>query len=210
MERNQNSLRSWSSQYINKDIHLLRASRSTQSGFPFVAMVLIAVLFCCTGCGGRSGIQKTESKVLDLTDRFLPAEFSPPDAHFEQNLYVNRRGVRKSALVVAAPTSLCASLQGISGNVILKGWAAPVFNIGDGLEMNLFLRRGKTRFPIFRRGFDAARIDADRAWVPIEIALDLTGEDRLEMDVTAGPQGELTADWLALSGFGLVTPNSGS
>jgi hypothetical protein len=164
---------------------------------------LIAALLCCTGCGNGSGIQETEYKVLDLTDRFSAAESSKTDAHFEKNTPVARKGVRKKALIISAPISIHASLHCISGEMVLRGWAAPVFNIGDGLEMKLFLRRDGNRHPLIIRTFDAGRNAEDRAWVPIEIPLNLTGKDRLEIEVTAGAQGDLTADWLALSDLAL-------
>ena len=165
--------------------------------------VLIWALLCCTGCGNGSGILETEFKVLDLTDRFSAEESSQTDAHFEQNTPVIRKGVRKKALIISAPISIHASLQGISGELVLRGWAAPVFNIGDGLEMKLFLCRDGNRYPLVVRAFDAARKAEDRAWVPIEILLKLTGREQLEIEVAAGIQGDLTADWLALSELAL-------
>jgi hypothetical protein len=188
----------------NKALLQIFAVLGMQSIIHRAWLILIAVLFFCADCGNGSRIQETDLKVLDLTDRFSPAESSQNSAHFEQNTPVIRKGVAKKALIISAPVSIHASLQGISGEMVFKGWAAPVFNIGDGLEMKLFLRRDGNRHPLGVRTFDAGRKAEDRAWVPIDIPLSLTGMDQLEIEVTAGDQGDLTADWLALSELTLL------
>jgi hypothetical protein len=88
--------------------------------------------------------------------------------------------------------------------MILEGWATPVFNVGDGLQMDLFLRRAGARHLMGSRYFDAGRKIEDRDWIPIAFPLDLGQDDQLEINVSAGPQGNLVADWLALSSLHLA------
>jgi hypothetical protein len=88
--------------------------------------------------------------------------------------------------------------------MMLEGWATPVFNVGDGLQMDLFLRQAGARHFIAGRYFDAGRKFEDRDWIPIAFPLDLGQDDQLEIEVSAGPQGNLVADWLALSSFHLA------
>ncbi|MDM7994135.1 MAG: hypothetical protein QUT30_00460 [Acidobacteriota bacterium] len=121
-----------------------------------------------------------------------------------RNLAVVRKGLRKDTLTLVAPVSVQAVLPDASGKMMLEGLATPVFNIGDGIEMNLFLIRSGARRPIGRRYFDSGRRAEDRAWIPIAFPVDLHAGDTLEIDVSAGPQGDLVADWLALSELRLV------
>jgi hypothetical protein len=122
---------------------------------------------------------------------------------------VIRKGLRKNALALVAPVSVRAPLSGASGKRILEGWATPVFNIGDGIQMDLFLTRAGARHLILGRYFDAGRAFGDRAWIPISIPIDINENDQLEIVISAGPQGDLVADWLALSGLRLVQRNAG-
>lgn len=142
---------------------------------------------------------------MDLTDRLLPMNpVASSDMHVKRRLRVTRKGQAKDALVLIAPSSMVASLQGISGPMVLEGSAAPVFNVGDGIQMNLFLKRAGTRHAIGSRYFDPGRKAEDRDWIPIAVPLDLIVKDQLEIEISGGPQGDLVADWLALSSWHLV------
>jgi hypothetical protein len=80
-----------------------------------------------------------------------------------------------------------------------------VFNIGDGVQMNVFLRRSGIRILVGSRYFDPGRNAEDRSWIPVSIALEVNEGDLIEIEASAGPQGDLTADWLALNSV-VVTP----
>lgn len=120
---------------------------------------------------------------------------------FRRHLAVVRRGKREDAAVLTAPITVRAALAGLSGTYELSCLAAPVFNIGDGLEMSIDLEDGSGRRTIFRRSFDSGRRAADRDWIPLRIPLELEGNEDsfLEITVSGGPQGDLVADWLALA-----------
>ncbi len=141
---------------------------------------------------------------IRLVDRLLPADAAAASNNVNRNFAVIRKGLRKDTLTLVAPVSVRATLPDASGKMMLEGLATPVFNIGDGIEMNLFLIRGGVRRPIGRRYFDSGRRAEDRAWIPIAFPVDLHAGDTLEIDVAAGPQGDLVADWLALSELRLV------
>ena len=171
--------------------------------------ILIMTLMWADACANRREVQQKDAQVLDLMNRLSPAaDSSRQDAHFKPNQYVIRKGLKKNALIIVAPVRIKASLQGVSGKATLKGWAAPVFNVGDGLQMNIFLSRSGTRRQIAGRYFDSGRKAGDREWIPIEIPLDAGEQDWLEIEISAGPQGDLTADWLALSDLSLFRDQS--
>ena len=165
-------------------------------------LLLIATSLVWSGCAETETVP--ERTDISLADRLMPADACAGDSNVHRNLAVIRHGVRKETLTLVAPVSVLASLPGVSGNLTLEGLATPVFNIGDGVEMNLFLVRGGKRNLIGRRFFDSGRRAEDRAWIPIAFPLDLHAGDQLEIDVCAGPQGDLVADWLALSELRLV------
>jgi hypothetical protein len=107
-------------------------------------------------------------------------------------------------MILIAPVSVGASLQGISGNATLEGLATPVFNVGDGMQMDLLVKHAGTTRSIGSRYFDSGRNAEDRNWIPIALPLNLGEDDQLEIRISAGPQGDLVADWLALSSLRLV------
>jgi hypothetical protein len=141
---------------------------------------------------------------MDLTDRFLPIPGDNPDTHIDRNLPVIRNGISREALVLIAPVSVRASLGGISGRRVLKGFATPVFNIGDGIQMNLYLLQSGKRRLVGERFFDPGRRAEDRNWIPLSFPLEPDKDDLLEIKISAGPQGDLVADWLALSSLHLT------
>ena len=174
----------------------------------FLATIPIAVLICLASCGNGGRIQEEDAPVLDLMDRLAPTDSNQPDEHFKQDQLVIRRGLQRKALVIVAPVRIHASLQGVSGKVTLRGWATQVVNIGDGLQMDLFLRRSGIRHQIGSRYFDSGKKAEDRDWIPIEVPLEISEEDWLEIEISAGSQGDLVWDWLALSSLGLFKGKS--
>lgn len=100
-----------------------------------------------------------------------------------------------------APVAIQAGLPGLSGKFTLKLLAAPVFNLGDGFQMEVLVGGAGDRKQIYTRYLDAGRKAADREWIPLEIPFELRGlaDAYLEIRVSGGPQGDLVADWLALA-----------
>ena len=164
----------------------------------------ISASFIYGGCAGAFKNPPAIKGEVDLTKSFVPADPGLPAANFKEELGVVRKGMRKNAMVLVAPASVRASLKGASGPMMLEGWATPVFNVGDGLEMDMFVRRAGEPRLVGSRYFDAGRKFEDRDWIPIAFPLDLGQDDQLEIDVSAGPQGDLAADWLALSSLRLA------
>jgi hypothetical protein len=172
--------------------------------FLFYFTLIAAVSTGLSGCRGVSGNRPQIAAVSDLTDSFSSADPDTPNAHLKRHLLATRRGLRRDALILIAPVTVRAALPGASGKMTLQGWAAPIFNIGDGFQMDIFLiRAGKSRH-VVGRYFDPGRVAEDRNWIPIEVALDIREKDRLEIEISAGSQGDLTADWLALSSLRLI------
>lgn len=143
---------------------------------------------------------------LDLTERFELASGerakSATRKAFTPHVAVVRRGQRRDVMVLVAPVVIRASLAGISGRVCLTGFAAPVFNIGDGIQMDVWLVGAGPEQRVYSRYFDPARLEQDRAWIPFEIPMELDGtaeRPHIEIRVAGGPQGDHTADWLGVS-----------
>lgn len=170
---------------------------------PLFAVILFAVLMCITSCADDDGIRQEALPVLNLMDRLSLAGSGQPEEHFKPGQWVTRKGLRREALVIVAPVIIHAPLQGVSGRATLRGWAAPVYNIGDGLQMYIFVRRNGIRDQVGSQYIDSGRNAGDRDWIPIEVPLEIGEGDWLEIEISAGPQGNLVADWLALSEFGL-------
>lgn len=146
------------------------------------------------------------SRELDLTERFEmvsgTSHSSATRKPFTPHLGVVRRGQRRDAMVLVAPVVIRASLAGISGRVCLTGFAAPVFNIGDGIQMDVWLVGAGPGQRVFSRYFDPAHLDQDRAWIQFEIPIYLDGaveQRQIEIRASGGPHGDHTADWLSVS-----------
>jgi hypothetical protein len=172
-------------------------------------LFLAGALFILSGCAGAGHVHTGTIEGIDLIGRLAPIDAAKQNGNINHDVSVTRKGLRKNALALVAPVSVRAPLTGASGKQILEGWATPVFNIGDGIQMDLFLTRAGARHLLMSRYFDAGRKFGDRAWVPISIPIDINENDQLEIVISAGPQGDLVADWLALSGFRLVRRNAG-
>lgn len=168
------------------------------------AALLILTAHCLSaGAQSAGGARQPASDAVDLTARFM-AEGNGDS--LKQHLSVMRNGRRLDATVLVAPARARVGLSDFSGKYTLKLWAAPVFNVGDGMQMDLALVVSGARRPLFSRYLDAGRRAEDRAWIPIEVPLDLprAGDVYLEVQVSGGPQGDLVADWLALGEVRLV------
>jgi hypothetical protein len=149
--------------------------------------------------------ERSEARLLLADLRVVGHPEFPP-----RSLPVTRRGKRRDAIVLIAPSTVKVTLAGIFGPVSLKGWIAPVFNIGDGIQMEMKLTDSQQQRTIYGRRFDPARSAADRDWIPLDIGFNLDESNKwdLEMSVSAGPQGDLVGDWVALAELHLSRSSS--
>ncbi len=169
--------------------------------FCCVYSLCVAMLVCASApwfCAAQS-----VPEVMDLAARF---QSEGQRDLLRQHVSVTRKGRRMDATVLIAPVTVRASLAGLSGRFILKLTAAPAFNIGDGMQMDLTLSDAGERRPVYARYFDAGRKAGDREWIPIEVPLALSGSGDvyLEIKISGGPQGDMVADWLAFAEVVLV------
>jgi hypothetical protein len=174
-------------------------------------IILTVSIVSLGGCTAGTQQKPPANADVDLAERF--SVLSPRaesggrdfDAHFE----VTRKGRHRDSMVLTAPVTIHASLAGFSGFMVLKALATPVFNVGDGIEMNIILRSEGTGKLIYTRYFDAGRRAEDRDWISLSIPLELGNaqDPWLEIRVSGGPQGDYVADWLALSAVHIVPGN---
>jgi hypothetical protein len=142
---------------------------------------------------------------VDLLDRFRIVREGGVAAGNSQSLrrheWVTRRGRRMDTTTLLAPVAIRASLAGLSGRFTLKLLASPLFNVGDGVQMEVLAGSADACRQVCSRYFDPGRLAGDRDWIPLEIPVDLSGaeDSYLEIRVLAGPQGNFDADWLALA-----------
>jgi hypothetical protein len=140
-------------------------------------------------------------------DRFAPVEPLQP-GEIRKGFFVARQGERRESLVLVAPAAVRAPLEGASGDLIMEALAAPVFNLGDGIRMDLFLVHDGKKELLASRYFDAGRRAEDRRWIRMESLFRAGAGDSLEIRVSGGPQGDLVADWLALSSLRVMPVKS--
>jgi hypothetical protein len=124
---------------------------------------------------------------------------------FESHFDVVRRGIRRDSMRLIAPVCIRTSLARSSTGMGLEFFAAPVFNVGDGMNLEVLMAGDRGEEVIYSRYFDAGRKAGDREWAHIQIALPVRPEARwLILRVSGGAQGNLDADWLAISSVSLL------
>lgn len=166
------------------------------------ALCLGTILYACSQSPPGRGSDGTG---MDLADRFRIAAGEGAPAGNANSLMrhfrVTRRGRQMDTTTLIAPVAIRAGLGGLSGRFALKILASPVFNVGDGVQMDVILDGAGQSKQVGRHYFDAGRIAGDRDWIALEYPVDLTGaaDAYLEIRISAGPQGDLVADWIALA-----------
>ena len=147
---------------------------------------------------------------VDLLDRFRIAREGVAAAGDSQLLrrheWVTRRGRRMDTTTLLAPVAIRVGLAGLSGRFTLKLLASPLFNVGDGVQMEVCAGSAGSCRQVCSRYFDPGRLAGDRDWIELAVPVDLSGavDSYLEIRVSAGPQGNLDADWLALAEVRIV------
>lgn len=178
---------------------------------PCVLCVLgFLVVSLLSGCTDRptTGLG-AQSASLDLTSRFSAPGAALKGAAtgaFDRHYPVVRKGRCRDAMLLIAPVTAWADVGGIAGSYFLEALCTQVFNTGDGIQMDIYLTERGARRKICSRYFDAGRRAEDRDWIPVSIPLVLgqTQNSRIEIEASAGAQGDLVGDWLALSSVRLV------
>ncbi len=125
---------------------------------------------------------------------------------FDVRYPVVRKGLRRDCLLLVAPISIRAQVVAAGGSYVLEASCTQVFNVGDGIRMDVYLLERGHRRSVYSRYFDAGRQAGDRDWVPVAIPIEIgqPQDTQIEIEASAGPQGNLDADWLALSSVRLA------
>ena len=159
------------------------------------AVLAIHGAFFATGCRGAR-----PSAPAEMLERFVPAKQVARRSSLLNPIVVDRAGSKKKAMVLVAPASAKAPLGGDSGRIELQLEAVPVFNVGDGIQMEIWLLDDGPPARICSRYFDPGRRFEDRRWTPVKVEMNVHRKDaQLEIRVSAGPEGNLTGDWLAFA-----------
>ncbi len=167
--------------------------------------ILASVLAACSGATAPKA-REERAGALDLAAILAPAAGTDGEA-FRRGLPVTRKGTREEADVLIAPAAVEARVPALRGGAVLQMRAAPVFNIGDGVRMEILLVVDGIERELYSRTFDAARRSADREWTALSVPLAPVegGDVVLRIRASAGPQGDLAGDWLALAAPRLLT-----
>ncbi len=168
---------------------------------------LTCILLIVCAAAIETGCTVGSAPLPDLSDRFVADTIAGGNrtvggGSFTRHFRVVRNGVAHDAMVLEAPVTIRLALAAPAPGAVLECTSTPVFNIGDGMQLDVLLGEGGRRRVIFSRYYDAGRRLEDRAWIPLSIPLELQaspGDAELEIRVSGGPQGDLVADWLALS-----------
>ncbi len=171
---------------------------------PRIVGVLLLTLE--VGCSSTT-VPGQSSSPTDLSSRFTANQVpgsrrTAEGGSFTPHFTVVRNGISRNAMVLEAPVTIRMPLAGVGPGATLECYSTPVFNIGDGMQFDVRLVEGDERRVIYSRYYDPGRKLEDRAWIPLKIQLGLAGPaagTQLEISLGAGPQGDLVADWLALS-----------
>ncbi len=176
----------------------------------FLAIGLFAAL-SGAGCGEGTTTRnaKESARGLDLTDRFYAPGAALKGAGsgtFDRHYDVVRKGRKMDSLLLIAPVKAVVDIKNLAGTYLLEGWFTQVFNTGDGIQMDIYQVAEGQRRNIYSRYVDAGRCGQDRDWIAFQVPLSLeSGQStRIEIAASGGPQGDLVADWLAVSSLRLI------
>ena len=193
---------------------VLEIVRTCGRGLSFRAVSLGMLVSCVVGtaCDAPTAHDPSQGgeprawPILQFTGGFDDgAGGKRPEAPVRR-MTVTRKGVRKDAVVLVAPADVFTTIPAGAGSVVLECSAATVFNIGDGIQLSVQIERADRSELVYGRLFEPGRRLQDREWNVIRIPLNLPGqnETKLRWSASAGPKGDLTADWLALSNIHLL------
>jgi hypothetical protein len=178
-------------------------------------LVAAALSILLSSCGSTQSLDVNEETVdatMEFSRRFSrdsafgASHAGETSGSVYRALLVERRGLQKRALVLVAPVTIRAALRETERHALFQCLATPVFNVGDGFQIEVTLLVGGERKSLCTRYFDSGRRAEDRDWIPLSIPLSLggVGESQLEIQISAGPQGDLVGDWLAMADIQVV------
>jgi hypothetical protein len=180
---------------------------------PFVKKFFVFAFFCVFRVF-RGGFCFSLLLIPVFCSGFAQADLAPHfevvaaggGGSFDRHYMGARRGRRMDSMLLVAPVTIRAPLAGSARNLTLECVAAPVFNVGDGMRMDVLLMTESGERLVYTRYFDAGRRAEDRDWIPLSIPLDgpATSASDLIIRLSAGPHGDLVADWLALASVRLT------
>ncbi len=164
--------------------------------FGFLAVFLtISVVLLVTGCS-----HTPRPSPNGLLERFVPLMNTAGRSHFRNPVVIDRAGSKRTAMVLVAPAAVRAPLESMPGRIEFSLEVVPVFNVGDGVQMEIWLREGVASSRVYSRYFDPGWRFEDRRWTPVTVAMDVHCRDaQVEIRVSGGPEGNLTGDWLAFA-----------
>lgn len=179
---------------------------------PKLTLGILIFMLCAMATAPLKGEYSAAANMpLDLSDRFIADGVSGKTGtavtgSYSKHYPVARRGKRLDCMVLIAPSSIRAFLGEIHGRMTLDCLATPVFNVGDGFLLEVFVVSDGSERLAFNRYFDPGRRAEDRDWIPLSIPLDFDSSRaaQLHIRLSAGPQGDLVDDWLALNGVRLL------
>ena len=111
-----------------------------------------------------------------------------------------RAGTRRETLVLLAGAVFQTdSMTAIPSRCVSLVAAMP-FNLGDGAVLKIIANDETRQQPVFQLSLDPAHVRADRKWLPVRFDIPaVMNHVVLRFEVTAGPRGDQTGDWIGLA-----------
>lgn len=155
----------------------------------------VHIMLLATGCS-----RPPSPSPAGLLEQFALASQVAERSSLKYPFVVYRAGLKKNAMVLVAPIKVKAPLEGLQGRIELQLLVVPVFNVGDGIQMDIWLHDQGSSVKVCSRYFDPGRRFEDRRWLPLTVPMDVRRKDaQFEIDISGGPEGSLTGDWLAFA-----------
>ena len=165
-----------------------------------LAISAVAVVSCA-----RSPRPRERGAGVDLSGAMARAEGPPGSA---RDFSMVRAGRRRAGVALVAPAKIAIPVDGVHGSFDFRCFAAPVYNVGDGVTMGILWETATGASILLERRFDAARSAGDRRWTELSVPLEIGGGGRIVLEASAGSSGNLVADWVAVAEPRLV-PRTG-
>jgi len=160
-------------------------------------LLLLPALSSCllAACGpGRS--RPVAPMPGDLSEELASAA-SPPGSI--RDFTMVRAGERRRGVALIAPVKLSVPVNETHGLFEFRCFAAAVYNVGDGVTLEILWEDSSGARRLIERRFDAARRREDRRWAEISVPLKIEGRGHIVFAASAGASGDLVADWVTVA-----------